>query len=92
MVLFRRRACYGPHPGGTLLSAAHWLAQGGQAIAETLSGEKVKQWIEARIGSSQAQSHYHRLLHGNDLWAGGVSPGQEVQVDGALHVVWHEAD
>lgn len=70
----------------------HWLAQRGQTAAETLSREKIKHWIEAGVGCSQAQSHHDRLLHGNPLCTGSVSPGQEVQVDGSLYVVGHEAD
>lgn len=72
--------------------ACHWPAQGWQAIAETLSREKIKQWIKTWIGSSQAQCHHHRLLHGDHFWARGVISGLEVQVDGALYVVRHEAD
>lgn len=83
----------GLQPGCMELGAGwHWVAHGGQATAKCLSGEKIKQWIKAWVGSSQAQCHHYRLLHGNLLWAGSVSAGQKSQVDRALHVVRHEAD
>lgn len=63
----------------------------GHALAETLPGEKVEQRVEAGVSGRQAERHHHGLLHAS-LIRTGVVRGYEVQVNGALYVVRHEAD